>query len=79
MVEQQVEKPKQNTLTTIDNVLQSHRVELETKGQFEHNMEKEDTVEAFEPLNADEIISRISANKPIMRYDRRREWNGYKH
>lgn len=30
-------------------------------------------------LNADEIIKRISANRPLVRYDARREWNGYKH
>lgn len=79
MVEQQIEKPTINALTTVDNVLQSNTDKLETKGQFEQNMEKEDVVETFEPLNADEIIEKISANKPIMRYDRRREFNGYKH
>jgi hypothetical protein len=79
LVEPETEKTITNALTTLDNVLQSTTVEIKTPGQFEQNMKKEDTVEIFEPLNADKIIEKISANKPIMRYDRRREWNGYKH
>lgn len=66
-------------LTVESQTLQSNEPTITIKDEIEQNMPVEHNHATPIKLDPNEIIERISNGKTPMRYESRREWNGYKH